>query len=95
MTPEKTTLENLLREDDAQIGDVVVTSGLGQRFPASIVIGRISKVIKRDHGLYQEVEVTPAVNFSRIEEALILTAGSRGQHAQEQPLPGDDPLTEG
>jgi rod shape-determining protein MreC len=87
-------LENLLREDDVQIGDVVVTSGLGQRFPASIVIGRISKVIKRDHGLYQEVEVAPAVDFSRIEEALILTAGSRGQHSQE-PLPGEELLSEG
>jgi rod shape-determining protein MreC len=71
------TLEQLSRDDDVQPGDVVVTSGLGQRFPASILVGHIKDVVKREYGLYQEATVTPAVHFSRLEEVLVLTAGSR------------------
>lgn len=74
-------LENLLRDDEVEVGDVVMTSGMGQRFPANIVVGRISEVKRREYGLYQEVEVKPAVDFSRLEAVLILTAGSREQAA--------------
>ena len=70
-------LEQLSRDDDVQPGDVVVTSGLGQRFPASILVGEVKQVVKREYGLYQEATVVPAVHFSRLEEVLILTAGSR------------------
>jgi rod shape-determining protein MreC len=70
-------LEYLSREDEVKKGDLVVTSGLGQRFPASLVVGRVSKLVKRAFGLYQEAEVKPVVNFSRLEEVLVLTAGSR------------------
>ena len=78
-------IEYLAREDDVQVGDLVVTSGLGQRYPAHILVGRISRVNKQDFGLYQEALVEPAVDFSRLEEVLIMTAGARGQEAQDSP----------
>jgi rod shape-determining protein MreC len=71
------TLEQLSRDDDVKPGDVIVTSGLGQRFPAAILVGTVKEVVKREYGLYQEATVTPAVQFSRLEEVLVLTAGSR------------------
>jgi rod shape-determining protein MreC len=71
------TLEQLSRDDDVKPGDVIVTSGLGQRFPAAILVGTVKDVVKREYGLYQEATVTPAVQFSRLEEVLVLTAGSR------------------
>ncbi|HEX2679474.1 MAG TPA: rod shape-determining protein MreC [Polyangiales bacterium] len=70
-------LEQLSRDDDVKPGDLVVTSGLGQRFPPSILVGRIKTVSKPQYGLYQEATVEPAVHFSRLEEVLIMTAGSR------------------
>ena len=70
-------------EDDVKVGDLVVTSGLGQRFPASILVGRINEVQKKEYGLYQDATVVPAVNFSRLEEVLIMTSGSRAQEAAE------------
>ena len=66
------------------MGDLVVTSGLGQRFPASILVGKIHKVTKKEFGLYQEAMVTPAVNFSHLEEVLVMTAGSRAQMTDEE-----------
>ncbi|MDH5673241.1 MAG: rod shape-determining protein MreC [Myxococcales bacterium] len=76
-------LEHLSREDDVQVGDIVVTSGLGQRYPASILVGRIHEITKKEFGLYQEATITPAVNFSRLEEVLILTSGPRGKSVRE------------
>ncbi|MBI2892223.1 MAG: rod shape-determining protein MreC [Deltaproteobacteria bacterium] len=66
-------LEYLLRSDDVRVGDVVHTSGIGRRFPRGVLVGRISKVTRRDFGLYQEAEVTPSVDLSRLEEVLVLT----------------------
>jgi rod shape-determining protein MreC len=76
-------LEHLSREDDVKVGDLVVTSGMGQRFPASIRVGRIGEVEKKDYGLTQDATVVPAVSFSRLEEVLIMTSGSRAQEAAE------------
>lgn len=77
-------LENLGRDVEIQVGDALITSGLGRRFPASILVGHVAKVRRKEAGLYQEAEVAPAVNFSGLEEVLIMTAGSRSQ-AVEQP----------
>ena len=80
-------LEHLSREDDGEVGDLIVTSGLGQRFPESILVGQIHEIKRKEFGLYQEATVTPAVNFSRLEEVLVLTAGSRGQSVLEDGEP--------
>lgn len=74
-------IQYLQRSDEVEVGDEVYTSGLGQRFPPSILVGRVERVVRRDFGLYQEVEVTPAVDFSSLEEVLILTEGSKEQSA--------------
>ena len=62
----------LVRRDEVSAGDVVVTSGMGGRFPADLVVGRIARVQRQSYGLFQEVEVEPAVDFSRLEEVYIV-----------------------
>jgi len=76
-------IQYLQRTDEVRVGDEVYTSGLGQRFPASILVGTITKVERKDFGLYQQVRVSPAVGFSSLEEVLILTQGSRRQSVLE------------
>ncbi len=77
-------IQYLRREDDIRVGDLVHTSGLGQRFPASILVGRVTRIVRREFGLYQEAEITPAVNFSSLDEVLILTEGSRERSLSER-----------
>lgn len=62
------------RTDEVNVGDLLVTSGVGRAFPKGIPVARVTKVIKRDFGIYQEVEAVPTVDFSRLEEVLILTS---------------------
>jgi rod shape-determining protein MreC len=55
-------------------GDEMVTSGMGGVFPKGIPIGWITAVERRSGALFQEATLQPAVNLSRLEEVLILTA---------------------
>ena len=68
-------------DDQVAIGDEVFTSGLGKKFPASILIGYVSKLGEQEFGLHQEGEVTPAVDFTRLDEVLILTSGPKDPDA--------------
>ena len=56
--------------DEVDVGDLLVTSGVGCRFPKGIPVARVTKVVKRDFGIYQTVEAEPTVDFSRLEEVL-------------------------
>ncbi len=57
-----------------EVGDKVMTSGLGAAFPAGIVVGHVSKVVDKDYGMFQEVYVEPAVEFSHLRGVTVLLA---------------------
>lgn len=65
-------LDFALRQEDLVVGDTVLTSGMGGVYPKGLVIGTISQVQRAEYGLFQQVEVEPAVDFSRLEEVLVL-----------------------
>lgn len=65
-------VEYVQRTDEISVGDVLSTSGVGCRFPKGQPVARVTKVLKRDFGMYQTVEAEPTVDFSRLEEALIV-----------------------
>lgn len=66
-------VEYVLRTDEVEVGDLLVTSGFGRRFPRGIPIATVTEVQKRDFGVYQSVEAQPVVDFSRVSEVLIVT----------------------
>lgn len=62
-----------LRVDDIQPGDVLLSSGLGGNFPKGIPVGTVIKVTRKSFGITQKVEVKPSVDFSKLEEVLVVT----------------------
>ena len=66
------TMEYLPRDSDVETGDVVLSSGLDEIYPKGLAIGKILTVDKTVTGLFQHVKVEPSVNFSTLEEVLIL-----------------------
>ena len=56
---------------DVKTGDLVVTSGIDGIFPKGFVIGTIDHAV-RGAGAYLEILIRPAVDFSRLEEVLIV-----------------------
>ena len=67
------------------VGDAVVTSGIDGIFPKGFVIGRIEH-IDRSGGGYKEILVKPAVDFTSLEEVLVVLtptpARATGEHAR-------------
>ncbi len=54
-------------------GDLVVTSGLVGQFPKGLMIGVVKRIEKTTDDLFQSAELAPAVDFSKLEEVLVIT----------------------
>lgn len=65
-------VELVERSDAVEVGDMLVTSGVGCRFPPNIPVAKVTEVVKREFGSYQTVVAEPTVDFSRLEEVLIV-----------------------
>ncbi|MCU0782866.1 MAG: rod shape-determining protein MreC [Verrucomicrobia bacterium] len=65
-------LSYLSRRTNLKPGQNVVTSGLGEIFPAGIPIGKIVDSRPVEYGLYTEARVKLAANLSGLEEVWVL-----------------------
>ncbi len=73
LTDSLCQLKFALRVDDIQPGDLLLSSGLGGNFPKGIPVGTVIKVTRKSFGITQKVEVKPSVDFSKLEEVLVVT----------------------
>jgi len=62
----------VLRKNDVRIEDIIITSGIDGVFPKGIRIGQVTDIVRRNAGIFQEVTVTPYVDFEKLEEVLII-----------------------
>ena len=66
-----------------QDGDRIVTSGLVGGFPRGLAIGTITGIEKEEGALFQNAELAPEVDLSRVEEVLVIQSPhSRSMGAQ-------------
>lgn len=75
--PDAAKLEYALRLEDMIEGDVLVTSGTDGVFPRGIKVGKVTQLERSAHGLFQDARVVPAVDVTRVEEVLVVTAWER------------------
>jgi rod shape-determining protein MreC len=68
----KCRLRYVAYEEKVKIGDVVITSGLDALFPQGIPIGHVSNVNNKVSGFFQDIEVQPFVDSSKIEAVMII-----------------------
>jgi rod shape-determining protein MreC len=64
-------LEYVSEIADVAVGDVVVTSGIDGIFPKGFIIGRV-ETVERSGRTYRRITVSPAVDFSSLEEVLVV-----------------------
>ena len=55
-----------------EVGDQVISSGMGGVFPKGLLVGNVIRVGKEEQGLFREVVLTPSVNFLNLEEVFVL-----------------------
>jgi rod shape-determining protein MreC len=68
--------------NDVKAGDTVVTSGVDGIYPKGYPIGRVESAV-RGGGLYQTITVRPAVDFSSLEDVLVVMIPPRGAMRDE------------
>ncbi len=66
-------LKYLLRTDEVNVGDVIVTSGLAGNFPKGLLVGEIRRVEKKGRGVFQYADLVPSVDLTKLEEVLVIT----------------------
>ncbi len=58
--------------DELSYGDIVVTSGENDNYLKDIPIGTISKIISLDYNSLLNIELTPIIDFSRLENVIVV-----------------------
>jgi rod shape-determining protein MreC len=56
----------------AQVGDLVITSGLAGSFPKDLRIGTVVAIERMPDAISEQLVLTPSVNLDRLEEVLVL-----------------------
>ena len=77
-------LEFVSEAADVAVGDLVVTSGIDGIFPKGFTIGRVDAVEKTGPA-YKRITVMPAVDFSSLEEVLVVLTPTPAREARGEP----------
>ncbi|MEM7033422.1 MAG: rod shape-determining protein MreC [Chloroflexota bacterium] len=67
-------LERIPQGEIISPGDLILTSGLGNKFPGKLVIGQVTEVIQQDLELFQTARVRSTVDFGELDTVLVLTS---------------------
>jgi rod shape-determining protein MreC len=82
------SMQNVVKTMDVKPGDQVITSDYSSIFPPGIVIGIVSSTHENPGMLFKSVDVTPGVDFTRLEEVFVVThVADSSRVALEQHLP--------
>ena len=66
------SLKYVAKTETVNVGNIVISSGLSGLFPKGLLLGAVKNVEKTDSGLFQKIEVAPFVDFSRLEEVIVI-----------------------
>lgn len=70
--------------DELHFGDVVVTSGENDNYMRDIPIGSISKITVLDYNSSLNIELTPIIDFSRLETVIVVNQKELNDRKQSE-----------
>jgi rod shape-determining protein MreC len=68
-------LDNVPQRADVQVGDTVITSGLGGIFPEGLMVGIVVQIESPSQEFFYDVMIQPAANFNGLDELFVLVEG--------------------
>src|SRR5699024_3743659 len=71
-TPSSLKLDYIFKTSDIRVGDELISSGLGGRFPAGYRVGRVEYINPEQNENFMNIEVTPAADFVNSSYVLIM-----------------------
>jgi rod shape-determining protein MreC len=69
---QRLSLPNVPREADVRVGDLIVTSGLGERFPGGYPVAQVATIDREEGQTFARVEATPLAALDRGREVLLI-----------------------
>jgi len=75
---DRLQMEYVSEVADVVVGDVVVSAGIDGIYPKGFVIGRVESVEKNGPA-YRRIVIRPAVDFSALEDVLVVLTPAPGQ----------------
>lgn len=66
-------LSMLPQDVNVNPGDIILTSGLGGKYPANILVGQVTGVRKEVNELFQEATIQASVDFNNLGLVLVIT----------------------
>ncbi len=73
--PNALVIAYIPQTDSVKMGDVVITSGLGEVFPEGLVVGKVARVERKDADPFQLAVVEPANDMGKLERLYVLADG--------------------
>ena len=67
-------MKYISKTQDVREGDTIVSAGIGGVFPKGLMIGLVHHVDKQEAGLFLKISVTPFVEFTKLEEVMVLAS---------------------
>ena len=75
-------LEDISTDANVQVGDVVVTSGLGGSYTRGLIVGQVVRIDQRQGESTRRIVVSPNENAGPLQEVIVVsTVGSQGAAA--------------
>lgn len=68
----KCALKYIMRNEPVEVGDKLITAGVGGIYPKGVKVGMITNIDKENFGMTLSIEVVPSVDFDKLEEVLVL-----------------------
>ncbi len=87
-------MDYIQQGEEFSVGEIVLTSGLGGRFPKGIPIGQVIEIRQRDIDVFQQAVVRPTVDFPRLELVMVVTNFDLLEDMPELLVPGVAPSSE-
>lgn len=83
-------LSMISTDQEVNVGDTVVTSGLGGVFPKGLPIGTVASATKNDDSIYYDIVVNPLSGTENYEEVLVITSLTDDQQATSDDIASAD-----
>lgn len=77
-------------DQQVEVGDVIVTSGLGGVFPKGLPLGQVTSVESSPGALYLDIVVEPFSHAENYEEVLVITSLTEEQRATAEDIAAAD-----
>ena len=88
----KCALKYITRNEPVEVGDKLITAGVGGIYPKGLKVGMITDITKENFGMTLSIEVVPSDDFDKLAEVLVQSTSDSGKSANV--LPSHVPVIE-